>query len=117
MSARFLALGDAGVVVEFGSEVRPETSAQVLALDAAVRAEILAGRLPGVLEAVPALRSLAVLYDARVARGDAIEARLAALLGGMEARAPSPGRAWTLPVWYGGAAGPDLEDVARAARM
>jgi inhibitor of KinA len=114
---RFLALGDAAVVVEFGSEARPDLAAQVLALDAAVRAEILAGRLAGVVEAVPTLRSLAVLYDARVARGDAIEARLAALLDGLEARPPSPGRSWTLPVWYGGVAGPDLEHVARAARM
>jgi inhibitor of KinA len=114
---RFLALGDAGVVVEFGGEVRPETTAQILALDAAVRAEVAAGRLPGVVEAVPALRSLAVLYDARVARGDAIEARVAALLHGLAARAPPPGRSLTLPVWYGGAAGPDLEHVARAAGM
>jgi allophanate hydrolase subunit 1 len=70
MSAlRFLALGDAAVVVEFGSEARPGLAAQVLALDAAVRAEIQAGRLPGVVEAVPTLRSLALLYDARIARG------------------------------------------------
>ncbi len=112
---RLVGLGDSAVAVELGDRIDRSIAARVQALDASIRAEIAAGRLPGAVESVPTYRSVAVLYDSRVARRAGLEASLARLAEAA-GEAPAAGaRAWRLPVTYGGAAGPDLEAVARTA--
>ncbi len=56
---RFLSAGDRALVVEFGDRIDRTLSAEVLRLDAAIRAEPPAG----VVETVPTFRSLTVYYD------------------------------------------------------
>lgn len=115
--ARFLALADRALVVELGDAISPPLLAQVSDLDAAVRAEVAAGRLEGVVETVPSYRSLAVLYDPLRTSRAALERRIAPLLEAPPEARREEARTWRLPVRYGGAHGPDLEHVARACGL
>jgi KipI family sensor histidine kinase inhibitor len=110
---RFLAAADAAVVVEFGDAVDEALSARVLALEAALRRR----PPPGVVETVPTLRSLLVLYDVLVTGHDALVAALRELVSGPPEAPGGGGAEWSIPVDYGGEAGPDLEEVAAAAGM
>ncbi len=105
--ARFLPVGDTAFSIEFGDRID-------LALNSLVHraAALLAEDAPpGMVETVPTFRSLLVHYDPRTTCADALQARLAALAFG-ETRVAAPTRIWSLPVLYGGEAGPDLAGVA-----
>ncbi|HET9423300.1 MAG TPA: allophanate hydrolase subunit 1 [Nocardioides sp.] len=90
--------GDTGLLVEL------DDNAEVHALAGAVRA---AG-IPGVVELVPALETLLVVYDPRLARADRLAARLRELP--RAASALGDGREVEVPVRYDG------EDLAFVAR-
>lgn len=94
--------GEAAFLVQLG-----ETT-QVHGLDAALRAD----PLPAVVATVPGLESLLIEFDPL--DGDA--GRLAAAIGervrGLASSAPAV-RHRSIPVAYGGASGPDLDEVAR----
>lgn len=89
-----------------------ETSARVRALESALRARAPAG----VLETVPAVTSLLVLYEPAVV---SFEAACTHLAGAAEVPAEDaePGRLHVVPVAYGGEHGPDLDQVARACGL
>jgi inhibitor of KinA len=114
-----LPLGDRAVLIRVGETIDEGTHAQVRAVCAALeRAPI-----EGVVELVPSYAAVGVHYDP-AAFGDAPEgpyARITAVLADrlrtVEVKAYPPGRSVEVPVRYGGAYGPDLEDVARHARM
>lgn len=109
MSApRILPLGDAGFSVELGDTLDAETNARVRALDRALAERA----FPGLVECVPTLRSLLVLYDARAARPAQVARELQGRLAGEPAPASS-GRLHEIPTLYGGEAGPDLAPLAR----
>ncbi len=115
MAHRLLALADRALVVELGDEISRPLLARVSALDAVLRAELAGGGLEGVVETVPSYRSVAIVYDPLRTTRAALERRIAPLLGGGSEAASTPAsRIWTLPVLYGGAAGPDLAAVAAA---
>jgi inhibitor of KinA len=86
-------------------------------------ARLAARAVPGVTELVPAFASVTVHYDpARVAAGEGSPyARLAAAvadaLAGADDAPPPPAAVVEIPVRYGGAGGPDLDDVARLHGM
>ncbi len=106
---RFLPLGDAGLVAEYGGdEISDEANDAVRALR-----HVLEQRPPaGVVESVPTYRSLLLVYDPL--RTTAAEVRAAAAAAAAEAdpgRLP-PGRLIEIPVAYGGPHGPDLAAVA-----
>jgi KipI family sensor histidine kinase inhibitor len=108
---RILPLGDAGFSVELGDTLDAETNARVRALDRALAERA----FPGLVECVPTLRSLLVLYDARAARPAEVARQLAARLAGDPAGSrATPGRLHEIPTLYGGEAGPDLAPLARA---
>ncbi|MDQ0510119.1 5-oxoprolinase subunit PxpB [Ancylobacter amanitiformis] len=110
--ARFLDLGDTAFAVEFGTVIAPEINALVHRT-----AALLAAHPPeGMVETVPTFRSLLVHYDPRRTCAAALQESLAALDIG-EARVEAPARVWRIPVLYGGEAGPDLGDVARATGL
>jgi inhibitor of KinA len=117
MTPRFLALADRALVVELGDAISPPLLAQVSALDAAVRGEVEAERLEGVVETVPSYRSLAILYDPLRTTRAALEQRIAPLLAAPATSRQVQARTWRLPVLYGGEHGPDLEHVARACGL
>jgi KipI family sensor histidine kinase inhibitor len=110
---RFLAAADSAVVVELGDAVDEGVSARVLGLEAAIRRD----PPPGVVETVPTLRSLLVLYDPLVTGHRELVAALTPLTAGAQPAAGGTGVEWSIPVVYGGDAGPDLDEVAATAGL
>ena len=104
---RFLPAGDAGIVVEFGDTIDPAINALVLALDAALTGE----QIAGVIETVPTYRSLLIQIDPLVFDITQFSGHVRALLHGLDAMT-FRSRRWRVPVVYGGEYGIDLEDVA-----
>lgn len=110
---RFLPMGDAAILVEYGREIDPEVNRRVQALARLLAAE---GRA-GVGEAVAGYSTLTVHYDSmRIANKEILAwvQECAARAG--EAALPEPQRV-EIPVVYGGEHGPDLEFVARHAGL
>jgi len=105
---RILAQGEGGIVVELGDAIDDAVNARVHALAAAVRAH-----LDGAVEVVPSYRSLLVLHDPVTHPRAGLVRRVRTLAEGLgETLVSVPGRVVRLPVCYGGAHGPDLDEVA-----
>ncbi|MBS9477991.1 5-oxoprolinase subunit PxpB [Ancylobacter radicis] len=109
---RFLPVGDTAFAVEFGNAISPDINALVH------RAAALLATAPpeGLVETVPTFRSLLVHYDPCRTSAQALQAAIAELDLG-ETGVVTPPRTWRLPVLYGGDAGPDLDEVARATGL
>ncbi|AND67769.1 hypothetical protein ATSB10_03150 [Dyella thiooxydans] len=110
---RFEPLAEGALLLHFGEGIDATTSDRVLAA-----AGTLAHALPEV-ECVPAYASLLLRFDAGSWQGcDGLAPHLAvrdaamAALASPQAASPDP-REVTVPVCYGGDAGPDLAEVAR----
>ncbi|MGR6467733.1 5-oxoprolinase subunit PxpB [Rhizobium sp. PAMB 3182] len=104
---RILPAGDQALTVELSNEVDDATNRRVIAL-----AENLAARsVDGITETVPTYRSLLVCYDPAIVRASALADTLAERLASLDVE-HTPSRQWTVPVFYGGAAGMDLEELA-----
>ncbi|MDB5359771.1 MAG: allophanate hydrolase subunit 1 [Rhodospirillales bacterium] len=113
MNPRFLAAGDAALVVEYGEIIDAALIEAVQQLDR----RLAAAALPGVIETVPSFRSLMVHYDPLItSRAELIQA-IEALDTGSAAAGVEPGRPWRLPVCYDHAFAPDLADVATATGL
>lgn len=111
-SPRLLRCGDAAIAVEFGSTTDPDLNAQVLALDAALAADPVAG----IIETVPTYRSLLIQLDPLRTDFAGLEERIRALCSRSVAQRPTP-RRWHVPVVFGGAFGMDLDDLAERHAM
>jgi 5-oxoprolinase (ATP-hydrolysing) subunit B len=111
---RYLPAGDTALVVELGDAVDPVINARVRALDRLV-AE---AALPGVIETLPTNRSLLVVYEPMALPHGALVRALETLVAHVPERPDeAEGRAWIIPVVYGGAFGVDLARVAAALRL
>ena len=93
--------------VEFEDEISPAVNRKVRALLAALDGD----PPPGLLDLVPAYRTLLIVYDPLALPATALLERLRGLAGALDAT-PPPSRTVTIPVAYGGEFGPDLADVA-----
>ena len=114
-AVRFLAAGEAALVVEFADEISPEANGRVLALAAALRRR----PLPGLVEAVPSYRSLLVHYNPLRLAEERLRRHVERLLA-VEAQSgaeAAPGRLREVPTVYGGELGPDLPSVAAIAGL
>ncbi len=105
---RFLQAADQGVIIEFGETVDPVVNRQVISLDQ----DLARQPVDGVLETIPTYRSLFIRYDpirrSSASLIDELQCRITEELSDEVER-----RLWTVPAFYGGEAGLDLEDVAR----
>lgn len=105
---RICHVGDSALLVEFADELSPAANDRVYALDARLHQ----APLTGVVEWVPAYASLLVIYDPISVKLPDVRQWLVQC---MNAKSPDqmyqPKRVM-VPVRYGGAAGPDLNDVA-----
>jgi len=111
---RFLAQGECGVVVELSDAIDDAVNARVHALARAVREEL--GQ--AVQEVVPSYRSLLVVHDPLLVPRAGLVRRLRALCARIPvAAAAAPPRVVRIPVRYGGALGPDLEEAARLCAL
>jgi len=103
-------LNDHAWQVRLGDAVDAALSARVHALAAWLRA----AAPPWLLDLVPAYASLGVFFDPERAPAEAVRRQLEdALASAPASPAPHAGREVEVPVRYGGAYGPDLEDAAR----
>jgi len=102
-------LGDAAVRLWFGDASDPGTRLRLRAF----AAWLAQADVPGVTEWVPAYETVAVFYRPERVTYAALCAALRTWTPGSDTYADVPGPVITLPVRYGGADGPDLDDVAR----
>ena len=116
MSVRYLSCGDTAFTVEFGNEISPAINGRVMALHAAIASAKAAGRLEGVVETVPTMRSLMVCYDPIATSRAELQPRIDALIaGGLSAGMKS--RRITIPCCYDDPEfAPDLKEIAERTK-
>lgn len=102
---RICDVGDTAFAVEL------EDGERVVALNRAIRD---AGPIPGLVETIPALRSLLVIVDPAGSSRAAVEAEIRRLAAEAAPQSEADGRLWRIPVLYDG---PDLDAVARACGL
>ena len=110
---RFLALGDAALMVEFGNAIDPGVNARVIAFAETVRAQ----QWNGVLDVVPTYCSVTIHVDPLGLNVDTLMARLQRLAYTNSSERKPTGSHHTIPVCYGSEYGADLEDVAAFAKI
>jgi len=104
----FRCMGDRSLLVELGEKISPDVNRRVQEL----MLQLQQARLPGVREFAPGYRSLLVVFDPLTLSPSELKARVmevAARPG--SARLPQA-KLLSVPVFYGGDYGPDLEWVA-----
>lgn len=102
-------VGECALLVRLADQISQAAHRRVMRLFAALDA------MPpqGVVDLVPAYASLLIRFDPLVTCGEALEERVRALARTKLDVAKRRRRLVRIPVAYGGADGPDLEDVAR----
>ncbi len=105
---RFLAHGDAALLVEFGDKIRGDINARVLALDRRIGNQ----GLVGFIEAVPTYRSLLIHYDPLQTTFGKLRTSVREALAETDDVVFSTNRNWSVPVVYGGEAGIDIDWLA-----
>ncbi len=108
---RVLPAGDEGLLFEFGSDIDEATNQRVQDFAEALRL----ARIPGVRSITPGYLSVLVEYDGGLRHQGAMEQVLSA--AGAASVQQRMARHHLIPVCYGGAFGPDLEDVAVATGL
>ena len=116
MSVRYLSCGDTAFTVEFGNEISPALNGQVMALHAVIAEARQAGKLAGVVETVPTMRSLLVTYDPLATTRADLQPEIEALVArGLKSTGKT--RKVTIPCCYDGEEfAPDLREVAKATK-
>ncbi len=107
---RVVPAGDAAVLLEFGREIDEEVNKEAQRLAQA----LLMAPPEGVQGVVPAYTTLLIEYDPLITSADAVIDRAKSLT---QLEAVRPGRRFLVPTCYGGAFGPDLEEVAERLRL
>jgi antagonist of KipI len=106
-SLRIRPVGEGARLVELG-EVGPETTA----LARALANRLLDEPLPGLLDVLPAYRTVLIRFDSCRIAGEDVDTRVRGALEDLECIPHGEGRIVEIPVCYGNEYGPDLEDVA-----
>lgn len=89
-------LGDCMIGVEFGDEADLRLNFKVLHLERLARQ----ADIPGVIETVPSLRELAVVFDRIQTTYAEVQGALERLIADMDDVRSLPSRRWVLPCWY-----------------
>lgn len=109
MNPRLLELGDAALTLELGDRIDPAINARVMA----TRDALATAGLQGITDLVPTYRSLTVHFDPLATDRGALIEHLHAAAAAPQNSALA-GRQFEIPVRFGGADGPDLDEVAAA---
>ena len=110
---RIVAAGDSTLVVEFEARIDPAVNERAIQLAERIRAAAIAG----VRDVVPTYRSVAVCFDPLHTKYDHLLERLQHEAGRDDERSQEQRPPLRVPVCYGGELGPDLDGVARQAKM
>lgn len=103
-----LPLGDSALLVQFGEEIDITVNRRVHTLAALIHV----APLPGVIETVPAYRTLLIHYDPLILTEEEIQEWVRLKLDQLEDNRMRTPRQLEIPVRYGGEYGIDLEFVA-----
>lgn len=104
-------LGDACLVIRFGTTIDPATSRSVTT---AARA---AASLPGIVDVVPTFTTVAVFFDPCRTDAGRLGAEILTQLAAPEGAPLPSGDVVEIPIVYGGDDGPDLAAVAACVRL
>jgi inhibitor of KinA len=106
---RFLCTGDLGLLVEFGDKIDLEIHQKIR------KFFIVLGKTPlkGVVEVVPAYRSILVIYDPLKTSMERLQKEILNIEGKIEEVVVPPPETIEIPVLYGGEYGPELDAVAQ----
>lgn len=105
---RFLLMGDRGLLLEFGDRISPEVNERVRRMTLALRERTIAG----IVETVPTYRSLLVIYNPLILPFKILKENVKRIEEDLPWIALPESKLTRIPVVYGGAYGPDLEEVA-----
>ena len=108
----FVPCGDAALAVQFDEQ----PSAALARRIAALRDMLEASAVGGVIESIPGVASLTVLFDPASVSGAAVARLVERCLSSLRAPADAA-RRWRIPVCYEGAHAPDIEGVAAACGL
>jgi KipI family sensor histidine kinase inhibitor len=113
LNVRFLSCGDTAFTVEFANEVSPDINGRVIALHTAIGCRQAAGELVGLVETVPTMRSLLVVYDPLLTSRATLQPAIEGMI--QHGLAPeSTSREVTIPCCYDGSDfAPDLQEVSK----
>ncbi|OAN81958.1 hypothetical protein A8B78_00200 [Jannaschia sp. EhC01] len=110
---RILSCGDTALTVDFGNVISITVNRRVRDLaDALERAG-----LPGLIEMVPAYRSLTIHFDPLILSREALKSEVLQRHAMEDTSNMSPARRWRVPVVFGGAFGEDLNACADLAGL
>jgi KipI family sensor histidine kinase inhibitor len=109
---RILACGDSALSVELSDEIDEAVNTRVIAL----AKDLASNPLAGISETVPTYRSLMVVYDPCIVRGQTLALDLRKRLQELPV-GEHTARHFRLPVLYGGPVGMDLEELAAMKDM
>jgi KipI family sensor histidine kinase inhibitor len=101
-------MGDRSVLVELGETISPEVNRRVQQL----MRQLQQVRLPGVRELSPGYRSLLVVFEPLTIAPAELRERITEIDAQRSFAGHPPSKLLTVPVFYGGPYGPDLEWVA-----
>ncbi|HSO63351.1 MAG TPA: 5-oxoprolinase subunit PxpB [Desulfobacterales bacterium] len=104
----FRPMGDRSLLVELGGKISPDVNRRVQEL----MLQLEQARLPGVREFAPGYRSLLVVFDPLTLSISELKARITDVAARPGSGGLPPAKLFTVPVFYGGEYGPDLEEVA-----
>jgi KipI family sensor histidine kinase inhibitor len=106
------ACGDSALVIELSDQIDEETNRRVVALADSLAAKA----IDGIVETVPTYRSLLVVYDPALVRGQQLAPLLLERLADISS-ANVAQRRIVVPVVYGGPVGMDLDELAEMKQM
>jgi inhibitor of KinA len=104
----FRPMGDRSLLVELGEKIAPDVNRRVQEL----MLQLQQARLPGVREFAPGYRSLLVVFDPLTLSPSELKARITDVADRPGSDGLPQAKLLTVPVFYGGEYGPDLEEVA-----
>jgi inhibitor of KinA len=105
----YFLMGDRGLLLEFGDEIRREINEKVRRMALAIQAEA----AEGIIETIPTYRSLLIIYNPSILPIEDLKKRLNRIEEGLQQIAFPEPKLTHIPVIYGGIYGPDLEGVAK----
>lgn len=101
-------LGDAALLVRFADRLDDQANRDAISLTRHLEREMPAG----VVEIASSLISVLLRYDPSVTDFAGVSSAVRLVVSGRALDEPSEGRTWDIDVRFGGADGPDLEEVA-----
>lgn len=101
-------MGDRSLLVELGETISPEVNRRVQEL----MRQLEQAHLPGVREFAPGYRSLLVVFDPMAISPAVLQMRIANVAAQSGSSGLPQAKSVTIPVFYGGDYGPDLEWVS-----